>query len=121
MFCNLKYVSQYLLNNKELYKSNKTQQNITNKTRAIGGISEIACNFDGATNVLIRSKKHSVHSAREDELVIIGDLRNVRPFQHIDGRAHTSFPHHKPSVVANVDAAKFNEWLDQKSYEFATE
>ena len=38
--------------------SNKSEKNISNRSRALSGIKGIASNYDRTTQVLVRSKKH---------------------------------------------------------------
>jgi len=105
---------------KHMY-SNKTETNISNRTRAISGIREIAETFDKHSSVIVRAKKHSNKQTRGDEFVMLEDLRHIRPFRNQPGRFHTSFPTISPSIVDNLDVIHFHEWIDTRKVHFALE
>ena len=94
---------------------NKTMQNIKNRTAALSGIGEIAEIFDKTTKVIVRSKKHSVPSALNDEMTILEDLRQVRPFVAMPERYHVLFPHIPASMLQNVDVDKIHDWIKTKN------
>ncbi|XP_061184242.1 uncharacterized protein LOC133192263 [Saccostrea echinata] len=99
--------------------SNKTEKNISNRTRAIPGIKIICSNFDYQSSVITRAKKHSDKSSTSDELTLIQDLRNVRPFFFQPGRFHNSFQHISPSILHNIDIPYIHSWIEQKKIHFA--
>lgn len=101
--------------------SNKTECNIQNRTRAIAGIHDIGENFDLQSNVIIRAKKHNNLSSMADELVILQDLRKLRPFRIQPGRVHTAFPNISKSVFDKLDVTKIHSWVNNKKFEFALE
>ena len=105
---------------KHMY-SKKTEENITNRTRAISGIREISENYDRQSSVIVRSKKHSDKSSLEDEMVLLEDLRWVRPFHFTPGRRHTAFPNIASSVVEDLNVAHFHDWINTKLFNFAVE
>lgn len=93
--------------------SNKTKSNIINRTAALAGFHEIANNFDQTAGVVIRAKKHS-HSesaCRPDNLVIMRDLRTVRPFSHKENRSYKQFPSIVKSPKIKLDASKLKQWF----------
>ncbi|XP_052066118.1 uncharacterized protein LOC127705808 [Mytilus californianus] len=105
---------------KHMY-SNKTEENISNRTRAISGIHEISENFDKQSGVIIRSKKHSGKSSKADELAILSDLRDIRPFHCQPGRKHSSFGEISSSVVQNLDVDHYHNWINTRKVKFALE
>ena len=68
--------------------SNKTDNNITNKTRALGVVKEISTCFDETTSTRIRSRKHVVPSSSEDAEMMVRDMHSVRLFELCPGRTH---------------------------------
>lgn len=113
----VKEVKQHV---KHMY-SNKTEENISNRTRAISGIREISVNFDQQSGVIIRSKKHSDKSSKEDELAILSDLRDIRPFHCQPGRKHSCFGEMSSSVVQNLDVDHYHNWINTRKVKFALE
>ncbi len=102
---------------KHMY-GNKNEKTIKKKSSAIPGVQEIANNFDDHSNVIIRSKKHSERSAEQDELTILEELHQVRPFRHVSGRAYTSFPNINSSMLDSFDGNKFRAWFYEKKDTF---
>lgn len=99
--------------------SNKTEKNISNRTRAIPGIKTICSNFHQQSSVLIRAKKHSDRASTGDELTLIQDLRKVRPFHSQPGRFHDSFQNISSSILNNLDIEYIQNWIKQKKIHFA--
>ena len=91
--------------------SNKTTTNITKRSRAIAGISDISENYDTESHLLIRAKKHSDISSDHDELRILEDLRLIRPFLSEVGREHNSFKNIPQSIVDNLVITEFRRWM----------
>ena len=101
--------------------SNKTEQNIKNRSRALSGVKDIALNYDQTSHVIVRAKSHSVASSLVDEMTMVNDLRQIRPFQPVAGRGHLAFPEIHASMLENIDIDKLHNWVDKKNYQFATE
>ena len=101
--------------------SNKTEHNITNKTRALGVVKEISTCFDETTSTRIRSRKHVVASSSEDEEMMVRDLRSVRPFDLCPGRTQAGLHFESPSQLTGLDVKALHEWISLKNYEYATE
>ncbi|CAC5417451.1 unnamed protein product [Mytilus coruscus] len=94
--------------------SNKSSQNISKKTRALSSIESVCDNFDQISDVKVRCKNHSHASYHDDELMMIDDLRSVRPFKKCLGRVHPSFKNIKMNASEYLDAAHFHEWLQRR-------
>ena len=101
--------------------SNKTPENITNKTRAMAGLSEVATNLDNTSHVIVHQRKHSTACSRADEISMMEDLRMVKPFVENAGRAHDGFNRIAKSGLQSLDLAKYKNWIKDKLYKFATE
>lgn len=78
-------------------------------------------NYDADTLALRRSKKHGVISAFQDEVTMLQDLRGVRPFENIPGRAHSCFPNISESIVDKLDVEHYRQWINTRIIKFALE
>ena len=68
---------------------------------------------------------HSAQSSVEDELMMLQDLRKLRPFRVVSGRCHAHFPDNAVSTTANLDVGElftlastvslctFDSWLSR--------
>ncbi|CAC5367708.1 unnamed protein product [Mytilus coruscus] len=92
---------------KHMY-SNKSEQNVANHTKALSDVRDIAEHFDSITCVIVRSKKHKHKDASGDELMMIGDLRKLRPFKFEAGRYHSAFPYINKSAVDNLPRSEYH-------------
>ena len=101
--------------------SNKTEANIRNRSSAIASVREISENFDRASSVVVRSKKHSDKSAQGDELTILDCLRRVRPFKHQPGRFHEHFRNIKASSTIDYNVRHYHQWIGNRKERFAVE
>ena len=90
---------------------NKTEKAIFRASQASTGIKAIVENFDGVAEVKQGSSQHTHRSSLEDELKILEDLREVRPFTSVRGRAHRSFRtiNGNPFHLLNKD--ELSQWL----------
>ena len=83
--------------NRELKKgikgmgANKTPKSIERLSRAAGGTMALVKNLDLALGIKSKSSHHSHKSSLKDEKIIIDDLIELKPFEHIDNRQHESF------------------------------
>jgi len=91
--------------------SNKTESNITRKTGALGGIYNIAAHYDNITPVVNRTKKHSQPSDTTDEVTMINDLREIKPFTVKNDRCHSTFPRVEKSLLTGLNYDHFHKWL----------
>ncbi len=103
-------IKTYKKHIKHMY-SNKTTSNIEKRSAAIGGIQRIGANFDEQTGVVTRSSKHSTKPVDGDEMLMMDDLRKLRPFSKKPGRSHTHFQNIVPSMVKLFDSEKFCAWV----------
>ncbi len=101
--------------------SDKTHKNITGRSKALVGVQDIACNFDVRTTVVTRARSHKVTSTVADEMAMLNDLRQLRPFQFVSGRRHNSFPGIRSSVMQELDVEHFRNWAESRHYILATE
>ena len=105
---------------KHMY-SNKSEQNITNKTRSLSCVQSITDNYDISTGVKVRAKKHAHGNFNDDELLMISDLHELKPFVCEPGRAHHSFQNIPHSVMEFLDIDKLHSWIRFRTLVHATE
>jgi len=91
--------------------SNKTESNIQRKTGALGGIYNVATHYDDITPVLNRTQKHSQPSDALDEISMLEDLRQVKPFLQQDNRVHSTFPNIEQSLLIGLNYDHLHKWL----------
>ena len=99
--------------------ANKTEKNIHRKSAALSGIQHIAVNYDKVSDTVVRSKKHSERSVREDELTILETVHQVNPFKYQPGRHYQKFQNIKPSMLEHFDGHKFRSWCLKKISTFS--
>ena len=101
--------------------SNKTEHNIQNKTRALGGIKLITEQYDMTTKTITRSRKHTTASCKDDEASMLKDLRKVRPFSTCPGRIFMSGTTANISALTGINTKDTRQWVQMKKYIYATE
>ena len=88
--------------------SNKSENNIAIHTKGLSGVRDISQHFDTATGVVVRSKKHTTKDTAGDEIVLIEDLRKLRPFKFQSGRQHKAFPNIKKSMIDYLKVSDYH-------------
>lgn len=99
---------------KKLIKSmgaNKTDKAIQHASRAVGGVRKVMQNFDAQAAIHAKSTAHGHKSSSSDELKVLKDLRNLKPFTHKSDRKHTSFPSVSSNPLCDLEEVKCNDWL----------
>ena len=91
--------------------SNKNEKTVMKRSCAIPGLRMIGRNYDKMSQVVIRAKKHSKRDSTPDELSMLNDLRQVRPFRYSADRAFKAFPKCPTSVLQYMKCRAFHEWL----------
>ena len=71
--------------------ANKSDKAISRVSKASGGVKKIVESFEKQVHLRHRSSLHSHKSSADDEKMICSDLRHLRPFVQVDGRAFESF------------------------------
>ena len=92
---------------------NKTTKAILRASQSGAGVHEIKWSFDKATTIHRVSQTHSARSSVEDELMMLQDLRKLRPFRVVCGRHHAHFPDIAVSTTANLDVGELFIWLER--------
>lgn len=93
--------------------ANKSEKAITRASKASGGVKKIVESFQNQTHMHRRASTHSHRSSEDDEKSILVDLRELRPFQKVEGRAHESFPNIFHEPTHSFDSVKFDAWIEK--------
>ena len=90
--------------------ANKTEKAIERASKAAGGVKKIVEAFEKQVAIHRRSSQHSHRSSDRDEMMILEDLRSLRPFHQVSGRKFDSFEgiSHSPT---SFDEEKFVAWI----------
>lgn len=91
--------------------SKKTVPNIYHRSSALAGMHDISNVYDIETEVVKRTSGHTTRSSDIDELCIMDDLHELKPFTIISGRKHNHFPAVSKSLLNVLDGAKFAQWF----------
>lgn len=73
------------------------------------------------SGVVRRSKRHVDKSAVGDELAMLNELRDTRPFLFADGRRHEQFPEIQASSSTNINVTANHRWIETKKLQFSVE
>ena len=98
---------------KSLIKSmgaNKTTKAITRASRAVGGVRQIVENFDEVA-LTRESSAHTHRSDESDVVIILSDVRKLKPFAYSQGRKYKSFPKIEADNLKSLNADDFESWL----------
>ena len=117
MECHVAKVKKHV---KHMY-SNRTDANIAKRSLSFAGMSDVAENYDKVSGVIVRSKKHTTQASYGDELSMIEDLRQIRPFRYTRHRYHEGFERIECSCLESLRVGHYYQWLENKLYKFATE
>ena len=98
--------------------ANKTTQAITRASRAAGGVRLIVENFDYNVQLTKQSSTHTHRSSKDDEEIVLRDLRNLRPFQFSRGRKHKAFPKTEAGNFKTLNDKEFEVWLSRHKNNF---
>ena len=91
--------------------TNKTNKAIDRASRAVGGIQHIIENLNAQGSKQPTCGSHSHKASVPDELKILKDLRELRPFLTQPGRAHSSFSSISVHPLAALNTKEFETWL----------
>jgi hypothetical protein len=89
----------------------KTDKAIDRASRAVCGIQHIVENLNMQTSYRPTTGSHTHKASVPDELKILKDLRELRPFLIQPGRAHSSFPSISTNPLATLNTGEFKTWL----------
>ena len=92
--------------------SNKPIQTIDKICRTTCGIKENRDNFDGTTKIHKSSTRHTERLSHSDEIEMIGDLLEFKPFSFESGRLHENFATIKSSASRYIKIVEHHIWLN---------
>ena len=92
--------------------SHKSIQTIDKICKATNRIKEIRNNFDGTTKIHKSSTQHTERSSHSDEIEIIGDLLEFKPFSFESGRLHENFATIKSFPSRYIKIVEHHIWLN---------
>lgn len=92
----------------------KSEKNVDRHTSAMCGINAVADNFDATTDVLVRATVHKAVDSTNDEVILMNELRTLRPFQYVQKRQHKGVGRISPTGLAGLEYDKFHNWLQCK-------
>lgn len=98
---------------------NKTNNAIITASKAAPGIHRIKGQFDKVTKIHPSSRAHTTRSAKDDEMLMLKDLRKLRPFRITPNRCHEHFQEITLSPLVGQDMEKFFSWLEKHKKQIA--
>ena len=97
--------------------SDKTNNTIITASKAAPGIHQIKGQFDKVTKIHPSSRAHTTRSAKDDEMLMLKDLRKLRPFRITPNRCHKQEITLSPLVGQHME--KFFSWLEKHKKQIA--
>ena len=93
-------------------ESNKSIETIDKICRATSGIKEIRDNFDSTIKIHKSSTRHTERSSHSDEIEMIGDLLEFKPFNFQNSCLHENFATIKYSPSRCIKIREHHIWLN---------
>ena len=93
--------------------ANKTEKAIGRASQASGSVTKVVEAFESQVRMTRKSSTHTHKSATTDEVLILRDLRSLRPFNVEDDRTFESFVGISHDPTHSLDKIKFNEWIER--------
>ena len=93
--------------------ANKKDNAIERVSKAVGGVRKIVENFNAQMCIHPKSTEHGHTSSSSDELKILKDLRQLRPFKTQASRKYDSFPAIASDPLHDLDMQEFTKWLER--------
>ena len=91
--------------------ANKRVSAIERSSRSSGGERQIVKNYDQQFSSVPPSSSHIHRSSTTDEVKIMTDLRELKPFNHNPNRKRDSFPDIMADPLATVNHVDLEKWL----------
>ncbi|KAK7100930.1 hypothetical protein V1264_023792 [Littorina saxatilis] len=117
----MEHVVQHVKGHIRYLKANKSEKTIQKKTGAFAALDAIAHNFDEQTHVLKRYGQAHTPSSHGDEVLLIQNLRRLRPFQFQAGRKLLSVPRLAKSPVCKLSMHLLKSWIRQNQLAYSHE
>ncbi len=92
---------------------NKTKKAMVRASKAASGIHKVVSAMNDALEIHEGSKRHRKKSSSEDEMLMLQDLRKLKPFKRVPGRHHAHFPEITASPTHSVNMSDLFLWLQK--------
>jgi hypothetical protein len=92
--------------------SNKTPEIIMKRSKALAGMDTISYQYDTNTNVILRSRRHKLKSAKDDEIKMLQDIIEIRPFHCLQGRCFEFFKGLVSPLMFSINDENYKVWVD---------
>ena len=88
-------------------------------SKAAAGLTQIIQRMSNTLHLKNVSHVHNHSSSKEDEMLMVIDLRKVKPFNRKAGRYHPSFKLMEVSPTSMVDMKGLFTWLEKYKKQIA--
>lgn len=92
---------------------NKTPKAMMRASKAAAGIQQIVKRVNEISDVTRVSQAHSHECSTEDEMLMLKDLRKIKPFERKPGRKHAHFEKIQVSPTSGIDMKNLFIWLEK--------
>ena len=92
---------------------NRTLKAMTPASKAAAGLQQIVQRMSSTLHWKNVSHVHSHSSSKEDEMLMVSDLRKLKPFNRKPGRCHPTFKLIEVSPTSMVDMKGLFTWLEK--------
>lgn len=97
------------------------EASIIKRSCALSGLGEVSSNYDCSTDVISRKQHHRRADCKGDEMIMLQDLRSIRPLVQKPGRKHTGFRAVSSMCLRNVNKVLLKSWMDRAMRECLSE
>ena len=98
---------------------NKTQKAMERASKAAAGVEQIVNRLNTVSDVKRVSQAHIHKSAKEDEVMMVQDLRMIKPFERKPGRKHAHFDKIQAMPTSGLDMKILFIWLEKHKKKIA--
>ena len=98
---------------------NKIPKAMTRASKAAAGLQQIVQRMSNTLHLKNVSHVHSHSSSKEDEMLMVSDLRKLKPFNRKPGRCHPTFKLMEVSPTSVVDMKGLFTWLEKHKKQIA--
>ena len=92
---------------------------MTRASKAAAGLQQIVQRMSNTLHLKNVSHVHSHSSSKEDEMLMVSDLRKLKPFNRKPGRCHPTFKLMEVSPTSVVDMKGLFTWLEKHKKQIA--
>ena len=92
---------------------NKTQKAMERASKAAAGVQQIVKRVNEVSDVKRASHVHTHESMSEDEVMMVQDLRKIKPFERKPGRKHAHFDQIHATPTSGLDMKSLFIWLEK--------